>query len=76
MNILACRQRVYQDTYNNNNLLRETGAFIMYNRIGGFTQYILTQEPLQEPPPALPPSEATAVELDGLAGEEQQESPV
>jgi len=37
---------------------------------------IQSEEPLQEPPPALPPSEATAVELDGLAGEEQQESPV
>ena len=42
MNILECRQKVYQGTYNNNNVLRETGAIIMYKGIGGFTQYFLT----------------------------------
>ena len=39
MNILVYRQRVYQYTYNNNNVLRETGAFIINYEFGGFIQY-------------------------------------
>jgi len=39
----------------------------------GYT-HIIT-EPLQGPPPALPPSWAMAAGLDGLAGEERQETP-
>ena len=36
MNILVYRQRVYQYTYNNNNVLRETGAFIINYEFGAF----------------------------------------
>ena len=79
MNILVCRQRVYQGTYNNNNVLRGTGAFIMYKRIGGFTQYILTHHSVlgaaTGAPPALTPRKTVAARLDDLAGAAQQESP-
>ena len=40
MNILVYRQRVYQYTYNNNTVLRETGAFIRHNSLADFTRII------------------------------------
>ena len=68
--------RVDTNTYNQNNVLSETGAFINHKVFGGFyTISITSEEPLQEPPPALTPIGTAAAKLDGHAEVEKQDPP-
>ena len=53
-------------SYNNNNMLSKTGAFILYKQFGGFTQYTFTHHTLLGAA-KLTSREPMAAELGGLA---------